>query len=70
MINEYKAVKIPKKSYDKLDDILKSELKFYQETDIEKFDMLSNMNHGEFIGFLISAIDTNIKTYFKVKNNI
>ncbi len=65
MINEYKTVKIPKESYDKLGSILKSELIFYQKTDTKKFDMLSNMGDGEFIGFLISSIDTNLKTYFK-----
>ena len=56
MINEYKAVKIPKESYDKLNEIRNKELKYYEKKDIKKFDMLSNMGAGAFIGDLIYQI--------------
>ena len=53
---KYKAVKIPKESYDKLNTIKKVELERFKNEDVEKFDMLSNMGAGAFIGYLLSQI--------------
>ncbi len=56
MIDEYKAVKIPKESYDKLNVIRDAELEQYEKEDKKKFDMLYNMGAGAFIGYLISQL--------------
>ncbi len=54
MVEEYKAVKILKESYDKVNAIKKIELERFKDEDLDKFDMVSNMGAGAFIGYLIS----------------